>query len=170
MDVHIEFRLASKWQAAELFKCFYPATHDADPDPLIDLTVDFADSDSASEASVADGADTPLIPDTPATSIDTHSTTDLLLGAKNFSLQTAKISRQKLARLAAKFADIVPDREFSMAALQGHLMRYKTRPEEAVADAAAWITRERAIRAERARAQAVPKAAVPAPVVPAVKA
>lgn len=29
MDIHVEFKLASKFQAAELFKCFYMPSHDA---------------------------------------------------------------------------------------------------------------------------------------------
>jgi len=43
----------------------------------------------------------------------------------------------------------MPEREFSMASLQGYLMTYKIRPYEAVKEVSAWVERERAERLEK---------------------
>jgi len=51
-----------------------------------------------------------------------------------------------LARLAKEFADSIPDDEFSVAALQGYLLKNKSRPEAAAADAANWVISERELR------------------------
>jgi len=51
-----------------------------------------------------------------------------------------------LARLAKEFADSIPDDEFSVAALQGYLLKNKSRPEAAAADAASWVISERELR------------------------
>ncbi|EDR13967.1 uncharacterized protein LACBIDRAFT_244188, partial [Laccaria bicolor S238N-H82] len=84
MDIHIEFKLASKYQAEELYRCFY----------LPDLE--------------------------------------------------QEVDGKIVSKLAARFAEAMPEREFSMASLQGYLMAYKVRPYEAVSEAPAWVEKERA--------------------------
>jgi len=52
----------------------------------------------------------------------------------------------KLAQLAKEFADAIPDDEFSVAALQGYLLRNKSQPEAAAEGVAAWVVSEREMR------------------------
>ncbi|TFY80017.1 hypothetical protein EWM64_g3994 [Hericium alpestre] len=49
------------------------------------------------------------------------------------------LSKEQIENLAQRFADAIPEREFSMATLQGYLMSYKVRPVQAVEDVARWI-------------------------------
>ncbi|KAG1762877.1 P-loop containing nucleoside triphosphate hydrolase protein [Suillus occidentalis] len=56
----------------------------------------------------------------------------------------------RLAQLAKMFADSIPDDEFSVAALQGYLLKNKSQPEAAANGAAAWVISERELR-ERLR-------------------
>lgn len=49
-----------------------------------------------------------------------------------------KTDDQRLEGLATKFAESVPERKFSLAALQGFLLQYKRSPEEACNKAAEW--------------------------------
>ncbi|KAJ4471204.1 hypothetical protein C8R41DRAFT_870651 [Lentinula lateritia] len=55
----------------------------------------------------------------------------------------APLSPSVLSKLAQEFAQKVPDEEFSVAALQGYLLRNKSRPEEAVKGVEAWVEEER---------------------------
>ncbi|KAL0957129.1 hypothetical protein HGRIS_003221 [Hohenbuehelia grisea] len=55
-----------------------------------------------------------------------------------------------LARLAKQFADAIPEGEFSVAALQGYLLKHKSQPDAAAEGAAAWAVSEREMR-ERLR-------------------
>ncbi|KIK61467.1 hypothetical protein GYMLUDRAFT_225157 [Collybiopsis luxurians FD-317 M1] len=80
MDLHIEFKLASKHQARELFCHFYKPKH-----------------------------------------------------------PHAKFSDNMVESLASQFADLIPERQLSMAALQGFLMTYKSRPSLAVEMAPEWL-------------------------------
>lgn len=56
------------------------------------------------------------------------------------------IDATTLSKLAKQFADSIPDEEFSVAALQGYLLKNKSRPECAASDAAAWVVSERELR------------------------
>ena len=51
-----------------------------------------------------------------------------------------------LSTLARQFADSIPEEEFSVAALQGYLLKNKSRPECAASGAAAWVVSERELR------------------------
>ncbi|OSX64379.1 hypothetical protein POSPLADRAFT_1045450 [Postia placenta MAD-698-R-SB12] len=83
MDVHYEFKLASKSQITALFTLFFD---------------DLGSENSAKE----------------------------------------KIERGDLTKLAVQFSDAIPEHMFSMAELQGYLMRYKAQPYEAAAEAFQW--------------------------------
>ncbi|EPQ56274.1 P-loop containing nucleoside triphosphate hydrolase protein [Gloeophyllum trabeum ATCC 11539] len=50
---------------------------------------------------------------------------------------------QRLDELAEQFAAAMPERECSMATLQGYLMQYKTSPRDAALNAAAWVEEQR---------------------------
>jgi len=56
------------------------------------------------------------------------------------------LSAARLAQLGKQFADSIPDEGFSVAALQGYLLKNKSRPEAAAEGAAAWVISERALR------------------------
>lgn len=62
-----------------------------------------------------------------------------------------RLSRQRVDELSHQFADAIPERELSMASLQGYLMTHKVRPFEAVKDAEAWVEKERQERAAKVK-------------------
>ena len=111
MDVHVEFKMATRWQAKELFRCFFPSFDaEVEEDNLVRKKFP-ADAKGVALA-------TPSGP--PQT----------------------RLTREETDTLAEKFADAVPEGQFSMASLQGHLMRYKERPQDAVDAVAAWVEKE----------------------------
>ena len=159
MDLHVEFKHASKFQAEELFKRFYaPAPSakatkcengdvDADvdegEDPLIDL------SESQSQAPLAPSSSSPLSPPPSSAS----SLTMVEKSEENDAQQEPtyvgvvhgrgpKLSRNRINALAAQFGFAIPERQLSMANLQGFLMMHKTTPISAVAEIGAWVEKE----------------------------
>ncbi|KAJ3876011.1 P-loop containing nucleoside triphosphate hydrolase protein [Lentinula edodes] len=117
MDVWIDFKNASKWQAEALFRNFFPSCEE-----------DSSSGDQEKKASRA-STPTPASPSSPTPRQHTHS--------------PAPLSPSVLSKLAQEFAQKVPDEEFSVAALQGYLLRNKSRPEEAVKGVEAWVEEER---------------------------
>ena len=134
MDVHVEFRLASQYQARELYKRFYF------PDAPDEATTDEkASNDSEHVTPTMDGPD-------PTSSISKSVGADEppKYNGTTHSARTPKLSKKKIEWLAEQFAARIPERELSMASLQGYLMSYKTRPFRAVDDIERWVedTRE----------------------------
>jgi len=134
MDLHVEFKLSSKYQARELFKCFHMP--EEAPDSASEKTEGVQDSGYA----------------TPATEklVDVDLPEDekaVLVGAK-YKHKAPKLSLTQVNDLAQQFADAIPEREFSMAALQGYLMTYKVRPFEAVLCAEKWVADQRKSKAK----------------------
>ncbi|KAG8901795.1 hypothetical protein FRB99_005095 [Tulasnella sp. 403] len=133
LDVHVEFHLASSWQAGEIFKRFYPATESTK-----DSNTTQDPHDSSNEKSTISGpsppepSSAPSPPPTPAKRI------------------APKLTVKERDDLASEFAAAIPDRVVSMAAIQGHLMNFKTRPLEAVANAKSFVEEERRKALERA--------------------
>jgi mitochondrial chaperone BCS1 len=114
LDVHVEFKLASSEQAKELFTRFYPATiEDEQPE------------NSKPAEPLIDLAEEKTKP---------NGIVDM---------ETQSLSAVQLSSLAKEFASKIPEHELSMAAIQGHLMRYKTRPYRAVAETTTWVESER---------------------------
>lgn len=147
MDVWIEFKNASKWQAEALFRNFFPST-DKDDEPLIEGDLEgvelpstpapqspsshsstlwsMSPSFSSSTSSLASSTRNSPPPPESVTGSDTF-------GSKNQAhlpppiqehiaacQHSAKpLDGDKLAQLAKEFADAIPDDEFSVAALQG---------------------------------------------------
>ena len=132
MDIHVEFRLASQHQARELYKRFYF------PDASDEITMDDEDasSDSGYDTPSMDASD-PISDEPPKYNCTTHSA------------RAPKLSKKKVEQLADQFAARMPEREFSMASLQGYLMSYKIRPFQAVDDVERWVedTRDGRVRA-----------------------
>ncbi|KJA23360.1 hypothetical protein HYPSUDRAFT_201389 [Hypholoma sublateritium FD-334 SS-4] len=60
------------------------------------------------------------------------------------SLMKVKLlDKRTLAALAKKFADGLPDDEFSMVGLQGYLLKHKSQPEAAANGVEVWVQGER---------------------------
>ncbi|KAF4569632.1 hypothetical protein EYR40_008610 [Pleurotus pulmonarius] len=153
MDIHVEFRLASKFQTYELFRRFYLPSGAAE-----DIDVNDEDEDEDEKGSDGEGSDSGY-----GESLDgdaNDSEMSLLMSSSDrptspfaqgrppvtgnaHCQRPPKLSRRRLAKLAQSFADAVPEREFSMAALQGYLMGYKIRPFEAVRDILGWLEAEK---------------------------
>ncbi|KAH9893420.1 P-loop containing nucleoside triphosphate hydrolase protein [Cubamyces lactineus] len=173
LDLHIEFKLASKYQCREMFRRFYlpssSASKSTKPDEDQDEAIDDKDSGYGSRsASVeADADDTnasvkstssdPSPSPAPAAPSSSGSSEDSLTTYVGMAhtARAPKLSCKQAAELADRFAAAIPNRSFSMATLQGYLMAYKTRPYDAVADAPAWV--------ERRLQEKMPKAPAPAP-------
>ncbi|KAJ7065335.1 P-loop containing nucleoside triphosphate hydrolase protein [Mycena amicta] len=123
MDVWVNFANATKWQAEGIFKCFFP---------------------SASVTTV----NTPTTVSTPSD----QPTVDI--SQKNLPLPRRKraqhaiplLSETEINELAKRFAEAIPEDELSVAALQGYLLKNKTRPRECVDEVAAWVIQERETR------------------------
>ncbi|KAH9022471.1 hypothetical protein EDB85DRAFT_136733 [Lactarius pseudohatsudake] len=71
------------------------------------------------------------------------------------SPSTPKLSRKLIEHLAERFASRIPEREFSMANLQGYLTSYKTHHFQAVDDVDQWIEDTREARDSRTEARAL---------------
>ena len=139
MDIHIEFKLASKYQAEELYRCFYLP----DLDPEVNGKV--VEDDSG--YSTADNDEKITTPD--VTEIFEAETLPLVVEktriiGTSHRARVPKLSSSQVSKLAARFAEAMPEREFSMASLQGYLMAYKIRPYDAVSEAPDWVEKERA--------------------------
>lgn len=155
LDLHIEFKLASKYQCRELFRRFYlPSSADNDKDD--EKTLDDADEKDSGYSS-----HTSSQPPTPASSTAPPSTSSSSAACDSGALaayigvahsaRAPKLSRRKAAELADQFAALIPDRSFSMATLQGYLMTCKVCPYDAVEQLPAWV--ERKMREKKAGAR-----------------
>ncbi|KAJ7486613.1 P-loop containing nucleoside triphosphate hydrolase protein [Mycena latifolia] len=147
MDIHVEFKLASKFQARKLFSSFY-------------LPEDGAADDTAADGDAQQEEDSP--PDVDAA--EAASSEKPVFVGTSHRHKAPKLRRAQVAALAARFADAIPERVVSMAALQGFLMAHKVRPHEAVSKASAWVETEREARVKQeGQAQGVtPEGATPA--------
>ncbi|KIJ20980.1 hypothetical protein PAXINDRAFT_165785 [Paxillus involutus ATCC 200175] len=145
MDLHIEFHLASKYQAEELFKRFYAP-------PLADAVKKADQAGKADSGSVDSGSDVnelidlsesspPPSPSTSEVSEKSGSIPPSYIGISHRA-RAPKLSTEQCAQLAKQFAAAVPERGLSMASLQGFLMTHKVRPFEAVTEVAAWVEKE----------------------------
>lgn len=186
MDVWIEFKNASKYQAEHLFRNFFPSS-DAEAAANIELETEleplemptpsspttsqlsslFSEALSGlSSTSSRSGSLSPLSSPTPAGSHSRSRRSESVssrVGTKSEISETSSaveehvaacahaappLSAARLAELAKQFADSITDEGFSVAALQGYLLKNKSRPEAAAEGAAAWVISERALRAK----------------------
>lgn len=150
MDLHVEFKLASKYQARELFKCFYLPSHadseQADQKEESSVKVEADDHDSAYSSISSQASPTPSVDGEQ----EEKAPLKLYQGDRHMS-DGPRLSHRQVCALAERFADTIPERECSMASLQGYLMSYKIRPVEAVEAASVWVAKERADKAKRSR-------------------
>ncbi|KAG6882598.1 hypothetical protein C0992_011252 [Termitomyces sp. T32_za158] len=138
MDIHIEFKLASKYQAHELYQRFYLPDSEAEQDsekesgptaattPLIDLD------------EIMDSSKVPSC----ASTLPTVTTEKAVMRGFSHLERAPKLSRAQVMQLASHFSDAIPERKLSMANLQGYLMAYKVRPFDAVKDLPDWVEKE----------------------------
>ncbi|KZT51838.1 P-loop containing nucleoside triphosphate hydrolase protein [Calocera cornea HHB12733] len=129
MDVWIEFRNATKWQMESLFMNFFPSA----PKEAVDA-LEREEEALEKESRMASASSS-------SASISTGST-----AGKSSRSGTPVMSEPALRSLAKKFADSIPADEFSVAALQGYLLKHKTSAIKAVEEAAAWVVSERVLR------------------------
>lgn len=183
MDVWIEFRNASKWQAEALFRNFFPVADDV----MDDIEIDESELEGIDLPTPPSTTTAPSAPQSPISSVSStlwslspsfaSSTSSLSdnrsskgkakarpalpqFGATNQaylpppveahianSQHSAKpLDSATLGALAKKFADSIPEEEFSVAALQGYLLKNKSQPEAAASGAAEWVQAEREMR------------------------
>ncbi|KAI0372629.1 P-loop containing nucleoside triphosphate hydrolase protein [Pilatotrama ljubarskyi] len=154
LDLHIEFKLASKYQCREMFRRFYlPSSSEAkeEEEAVREVEVEHGgEKDSgygSPTGSVQEDTDVPSnsppgrAPSAPGSSAESDSSSAVYVGMAH-TARAPKLSRRKAAELADRFAAAIPNRSFSMATLQGYLMAYKTRPYDAVSEAPAWVERK----------------------------
>ena len=132
MDVWINFKHATQWQAEGIFKRFFPC-----------------------KPKVVSGNDTPIRGDTStsakpivatgfATSSSLSDGVKAGIKKKRTSVHAMPVlDEDELTELAKKFAAQIPENEISVAGLQGFLLKNKSRPRECVDEVAAWVIEER---------------------------
>lgn len=149
MDVWVEFKNASKWQAELLFRNFFPSTDEDDvviEGELEDIDLPTPPSPSVQSSSgfssLFSSGSMPSTPVTSSASISTPPTPKSKAAGKARTLSVDNSLRNQaylpppvddeiaqhsakpldgetLAKLAKTFADSIPEEEFSVAALQG---------------------------------------------------
>ncbi|KAI6040225.1 P-loop containing nucleoside triphosphate hydrolase protein [Pisolithus marmoratus] len=168
MDVWIEFKNASKWQAEALFRNFFPSAEKDDeviegdlegieipttPTPSSNSSTLWSRSPSFSSSSVSLALSPKAQPRDYTPIRDSIDKMDQEyqpppieehIAACHHAVKPLMAAR--LAQLAKQFADAIPEEEFSVAALQGYLLRNKSQPEAAATGAAAWVVSERELR------------------------
>jgi len=108
MDVWINFKHATKWQAEGIFKCFFPSA----PSPSAT-----APTEAAADATDQSGADT-----------GTRQAAAAQSRRKQHIHGVPLLTAEELETLAKKFAEAIPEGEMSVASLQGYLLKNKVRP------------------------------------------
>jgi hypothetical protein len=117
MDIKIQYKLATTGQVEQVFKRFFPA------DRFASIVTPTSDSATASTS----------ISDTKASTFP-----NIPLPART------NYTPEELDTLAKRFSELVPDGVYSVARLQGYLLRKKLNPEGAVKDVAEWVKEQEA--------------------------
>jgi chaperone BCS1 len=130
VDMHIPFTLPGREEMVEMFLSMYSGLEKVvEISPAIktfDATKK-ALSESSPEATKKDTEDE-----------DSSSDEENLLSSIRLDKVEATIETEELKRLADTFADELPEDKFSLAAVQGFLLRYKHDPRAAVKHAKSW--------------------------------
>lgn len=128
MDLHIEFKLASKDQAKRLFRRFYTVRKDGgDEDNAV--RVGAREPDIEEDCIIITPPLSPKYPEE-ATMHEKHITTTVV-SVPNGGLPSHQ-------PLEDAFADAIPDRRLSMASIQGFLMLHED-PCNALSNVATWV-------------------------------
>ena len=183
MDVWVEFKNASKWQAEALFRNFFPSTEEDEPTEaeLASIELPSPSSVPVTPSEIASNPDSDAMftvgsPSLPSSASTTSLSSMTTRGSSvmsrtisevgtpstssapkylppavedevaEFQHSAPPIDAATLSKLARQFADSIPEDEFSVAALQGYLLKNKSRPECAATGATAWVISERELR------------------------
>ncbi|CAE6452205.1 unnamed protein product [Rhizoctonia solani] len=119
--VWVDFKNASRWQAEEIFKNFFPSKAPSNPE----------DETKTEDAEKTQAETKRRLRDTRAL--------------------VPRLEVEEIAQLAKRFAEHIPEDELSVASLQGYLLKNKTRPRECVDEVADWIIKERDTKARLKR-------------------
>jgi chaperone BCS1 len=117
MDVWVDFKHATQFQAEGIFRCFFPVK-------IIPAAIDLSTTSQS-----------------PSPSSPGPSMTGPRLGvAGKLALATSgsTLTETELDELAKAFGKSIPEGEFSVASLQGYLLKNKTRPRQCVDEVEAW--------------------------------
>lgn len=114
VSVWVDFKNASRWQAEEIFKNFFPCKP-AEPEEQEAATTEEAPATGEAATPEEAAAPKPI----PAPRRDSKYFVPLL-------------QSEEIAQLAKRFAQLIPEDELSVASLQGYLLKNKTRPRECV--------------------------------------
>ncbi|KAI6130160.1 P-loop containing nucleoside triphosphate hydrolase protein [Pisolithus croceorrhizus] len=136
MDLRLQFHHASKYQAKELFKRFFSSSP-VEATEKADVAVEEPDLDAPHL----------IDPTSPAKSQESSSEFFEKSSLSSYSglchrSRAPTLSTHELSALADQFAAGVPERQITMAALQGYLMMHKATPFEAVTGVSAWVEKE----------------------------
>ncbi|TFK39775.1 P-loop containing nucleoside triphosphate hydrolase protein [Crucibulum laeve] len=150
MDIHIEFKLASKYQAAELYRRFYmpDAEEESEKGSVDSGYASISDEKEKDLIALDDTSSEASEPSTPAKTSPPPLEVPVFIGGSH-RFRAPKLSREQIDDFATQFSEAIPEREFSMASLQGYLMMYKIRPADAAKEAGEWVARERADKAAK---------------------
>ena len=133
LDVHVQFGMASRWQAQELFKCFFPPNETAS-------ATENANKEDVINSSLGKKKDQSALSTTVSTSDRAQSQIKYLSSRATNSCPN--LTSAEVDRLAATFSAKIPERVLSMASIQGYLMRFKGKPWAAVQNLEAWVLEE----------------------------
>ncbi|KAG5636482.1 hypothetical protein H0H81_007878 [Sphagnurus paluster] len=142
MDLHIEFKNSSKFQARELFERFYLPTPVSEREEQEKKEPCAKEEERKGSGNEDDSVESHNVT---KTVFEQNAERGLFTGVAHTG-RAPILGPARIAELADRFADAIPERECSMASLQGFLMSYKTRPVEAAHEAAAWVAKERVAR------------------------
>jgi mitochondrial chaperone BCS1 len=142
LDVHVEFRPANREQIRKLFTRFYPADPHANVTAPTSTTLVSSDIERPEASTVVETKEATLVEISDEKEMKEEPTSLIVTKVEGKDKAPSLVAEQ-LAALAKEFASLVPDGELSMASIQGHLMRYKTRPHEAVKQTLKWVEQER---------------------------
>jgi len=150
MDYLVEFKLASQYQVGELFKKFYfPNPRNSTTKwPVSKDSATSKDEDKNRRTSYS-GNGAPVEPETEKL-VDVESPTGVQDQPLSMIVHRSKrdigVSPEQLDVLIERFRETIPEREFSMATLQGYLLMHKSQPHRAVECARKWVEEEMAKR------------------------
>ncbi|KZV72259.1 P-loop containing nucleoside triphosphate hydrolase protein [Peniophora sp. CONT] len=128
LDVWVNFKNATRWQAEGIFKNFFPSKGKmpAASEPTTSILQAPPDEKGKQKESA------PAAMKTVAAAKSKHAVPSL--------------EEEEIAELAKRFGEAIPEDELSVASLQGYLLKNKTRPRECVEEVAAWVQTERETR------------------------
>ena len=150
IDYLVEFKLASQYQAGELFKKFYlPTPRTSITQRLLYKDPTTSKDEDRNRKTPNPGYGTPVEPETEKL-IDVESPAGVqdqpLAAFARRRKHNVEVSPEQLDVLVERFRESIPEWQFSMAALQGYLLMHKNQPRRAVECVGKWVEEEMASR------------------------